>query len=294
MSTASTPQLARLTSAHPEWSPWLSLVEEAIAAAEDRRWENALPDKPPISPPAPLLANAAIAVDGRLLGDWLNRLLDAAARAGTPALATLGRARRSRSDPLHWLRAALLEDFPALNEIARDCEADSGALLSVAQLLPMPLLQACRRRWPRAENEVWMQSYCPLCGAWPALAEMRGIERSRYLRCGRCGEQWAAYGLRCMFCEMDDHEQLLFLRCEGAGAARSVEACKRCRGYLKSLVVLHGADARHVVLDDLASVDLDIAAIEQGFQRPQKAAYRIAPALTVSDTGRKTFFSRSR
>ena len=48
----------------------------------------------------------------------------------------------------------------------------------------------CWRRWAAAVPEGWVEPFCPICGAWPALAEVRGIERSRYFRCLRCGAGW--------------------------------------------------------------------------------------------------------
>ena len=294
MSSAGSPQLAQLSSAHPEWSPWLALIEPVIGAASDRRWEDCVAARPQRRDHAPLLAAATITVPSEVLHDWRKRLLRAAARAGTPALSTLGRAANSRLEPREWLRASLASDRAAIEALARDCHADVGALRSVAQLYPIPLLHACRRRWTTTENESWMQSYCPLCGAWPALAEVRGIERSRYLRCGRCGEQWPAYGLRCLFCHLDDHQQLVSLMSESAGPARTVDACKGCGGYLKSIATLSAGNPLHVLLDDLASVDLDIAAIDQGFHRPEGPGYRIDPVLHDGRNSGNSFFSWSR
>ena len=37
------------------------------------------------------------------------------------------------------------------------------------------------------EEAVWQQGYCPICGGWPLLAELRGIELAQYLRCAACG-----------------------------------------------------------------------------------------------------------
>ena len=62
-------------------------------------------------------------------------------------------------------------------------------------LLPVPFLQACNRRWASSISESWVEGYCPVCGSWPAFAEVRGIERSRYFRCGRCGGEWHARAL---------------------------------------------------------------------------------------------------
>jgi FdhE protein len=128
-----------------------------------------------------------------------------------------------------------------------------------------------------------MAGYCPLCGAWPAFAEVRGIERLRYLRCGRCGGQWEAHPLRCLFCNMDDHEQLLSLVPQNdASSTRLIEACKHCSGYLKSFTTLQGSDPLAVALDDLASVDLDTAAVEQGYRRPDGPGYPLDTTVSYS------------
>src|SRR2546428_5300727 len=42
-------------------------------------------------------------------------------------------------------------------------------------------------------------------------AEYTGLERTRQLRCGRCGTGWAVPALRCVFCSETDHENLGYL-----------------------------------------------------------------------------------
>lgn len=291
MNPAPSDRLAQLSSLHPEWRPWLSLVEQTTSAIDDQRWQQPLPPPTRTSPDAPLLAAAKIALPRELTERWLKLLLRTAAKGGTAQLSTLKPSGERRADAMEWLGAALLSDNQLVERIAADLRADRGAIRSITQLLPLPLLHACRRAWSKPEHEFWLHSYCPICGEFPALAEVRGIERTRYLRCGHCGENWAAYGLRCVFCGLDDHKELVSLIVETAGPARSVEACKRCGGYLKSLTVLQASDPRHVLLDDLASVDLDIAAIEQGFHRPEGPGFRIDPSITCSDNDTKGFFS---
>ena len=43
----------------------------------------------------------------------------------------------------------------------------------------MPLLQACRRAWADPAPAAWSRGYCPTCGAWPALAGIRGTPGPR-------------------------------------------------------------------------------------------------------------------
>jgi FdhE protein len=70
-----------------------------------------------------------------------------------------------------------------------------------------------------------------------------------------------------------DHEQLVSLVPEQGGTTRVIEACKRCLGYVKTFTTLQASPAARVMLDDLASVDLDIAALEHGYKRPQGPGY---------------------
>jgi FdhE protein len=130
-----------------------------------------------------------------------------------------------------------------------------------------------------------MEGYCPICGAWPVFAEVRGVERSRCLRCGRCGGEWQAHCLFCPYCGMTDHEELVSLVPEKGGSNAVIDACRRCLGYVKSFTRLQGSPPSEVLLDDLASVQLDVAALEQGYKRRQGAGYSLAATVTVKDVG---------
>lgn len=134
---------------------------------------------------------------------------------------------------------------------------------------PIPLLHACRRRWREAVPKAWARGYCPVCGGWPAFAETCGVERNRYLRCVRCGSAWRAHGLACPFCANADHQALGSLVPEDGKPAWAIETCSRCRGYLKSFTRLSVSDPVQALLEDLGSVELDLAAEQRGFRRPR-------------------------
>jgi FdhE protein len=98
-------------------------------------------------------------------------------------------------------------------------------------------------------------------------------------------------GLVCPFCGMDDHEQLARLVPEKDGTTRVVEACKRCLGYVKTFMRLQASPAVRVILDDLANVDLDMAALEQGYKRPPGAGYTLDVAVVEKAAASDRFFS---
>lgn len=268
----------------PEWSPWLAVVEEALREARSGRWDAAVPDSLEPHGTGPQLSGASIAADDAVLRRFLDRLVEVASRDGTARMATLRRAASRELDVAGLLAASICQDGERITEVAAASGADPDALQAVAALLSIPVLQACQRRWGPALPGAWLKGYCPLCGSWPAFAELRGIERSRHLRCGRCGGAWHARILHCAYCANTNHEDLATLSPEQPGSKGSVDACKRCRGYVKVFTRLQGCPPDQVMLEDLASVDLDVAAIEQGYSRPAGAGVPIH--LTVATASR--------
>jgi formate dehydrogenase maturation protein FdhE len=65
------------------------------------------------------------------------------------------------------------------------------------------------------------------------------------------------------------HEARAALVSEQDGEARKVEICSSCRGYLKSVSTLRPWAGDEVSLADLATVDLDLVALERDYERPE-------------------------
>ena len=78
---------------------------------------------------------------------------------------------------------------------------------------------------------------------------------------------------------MVGHEARAALVSEQDGEARKVETCSACRGYLKSVSTLRAWAGDEVALIDLATVDLDLVALERAFERPQPR--RLEPGVQV-------------
>jgi FdhE protein len=178
-------------------------------------------------------------------------------------------------DATELVEAAVCRDHSRLGALAARAGAEAVALQAVAPLLAMPLLQACSRAWAKRVPGDWNRGYCPVCGAWPALTEECGLEGSRRLRCGLCGSDWRAGWLRCPFCRTEDHTQLGELVSGVTGPTRKLDVCFACRAYLKTINVLQLTPAYEVPIADLETVDLDLAALDQGFSRPAEPGYRL-------------------
>jgi FdhE protein len=156
--------------------------------------------------------------------------------------------------------------------------SNAPLLAGLPASLPIPLLHACRRRWAGAIPKDWSRGYCPVCGAWPGFAEVCGVERTRFLRCVRCGSAWQAHGLWCPYCEARDHAVLGSLVPEQGAPAWAIEVCNACRGYLKAFTRLKVSPPEQTLLDDIASVELDLAAAGRGYRRPEGAGYSLHDA----------------
>jgi FdhE protein len=270
---------------HPEWKPWLGVIQEVLTETTNPKWDAVVPVRSERQHgKIPLLADAMVRLDEPVVSRLLDQLLRIACRSGSPKLATLEPARRVGFDPLILFEAALCQQRDRLEQAAALLDADPEALQAIAALVPVPFLHACNRRWASLKSESWTEGYCPICGAWPTFAEVRGIERSRYFRCGRCGGEWQAHCLFCPYCGMTDHRELVSLVPEKSGTSGVIDACKRCLGYVKTITTLQGTPPAKVILDDLASVDFDIAALEQGYRRPKGGGYQLNSTVTANGT----------
>jgi FdhE protein len=273
-----------LPRSHPEWAVWLALLRKAHASAEDPRWTAALTAMPHIDPAGerPLLAALTLAVDRATAVHWTRDVCDAAA-AGTRSAAGLAHAaRREAFDALVLLQAAVNDDGEALDTLAREIDADPAPVHALAPLLALPLLQGCARSPAGQVPAGWCHGYCPTCGGWPALAEARGLERSRHLRCGRCGGDWRTEWMRCPYCGTGEHTRLGALVSEVTGETRKVDTCGECGGYLKTLMTLTARSPVEVNVDDLTTVALDLAALERGYRRPQGLGHPLGVTIAAA------------
>jgi FdhE protein len=263
----------------PAWRPWVRLLDLALEAADAPEWASAVPAaSPDRTSGAPLLHGTTLRVDARRARKLLRELLRAShSEPGRPPAA--GRRARSdehRLDVLGVLRGAVTHDIDAIERAASAANVEAGRLAAVAQLAVVPILLACATRFRGEIPSDWVHGYCPVCGAWPALAELRGLERNRRLRCGRCSSDWAIPVLRCPFCDELHHDKLHALLPEGHELTRRVDVCDTCKGYLKAFSTLQAMPLRALAIADLATVELDIVAQERGYERPARLAYPLS------------------
>ena len=108
---------------------------------------------------------------------------------------------------------------------------------------------------------------CPACHGLPLVAVLReeGHGARRSLVCADCLTEWPSHRLLCAACGEREFAALPVFTAEQFGYVR-VEACDTCRRYIKAIDLTKDGLAIAVV-DDLASVTLDLWAREQGYTR---------------------------
>ena len=116
------------------------------------------------------------------------------------------------------------------------------------------------------DPETWLKGYCPMCGSLPSLSLLKEEVGKRYLFCSHCGYQWRIDRLFCPFCENNDQESLHYFYGEGEETHR-IDFCDKCHQYIKT-IDYRNLQESDPVLEDLATLHLDILAIQKGYKRP--------------------------
>ena len=243
-----------------------------------------------------MLHDEPASVDVHFAADLFSRLVgilqgreDAELRPKVDAL--VAAATNGGLDPERLFNEAFVQHRDHVADIAREAGLDDDLVVTLAAQSVAPLLRAyAAHLLPTVERiddgapdgASWQRGYCPLCGAWPVIGELRGVELAAYLRCSSCGSGWRSRRLLCVYCGTDDFRKLRNLQVEGEQRFR-ISVCEQCKGYLKIGNAFDPPPAELVILDDLASVHLDVAAIERGYQRPGGTGFVMELAVPESE-----------
>jgi len=268
----------------------VTLNAEAVAAALDARIARAgaLAGAEP-STAALLAFYARLAARQRLLVPHVHLAQYPSATSTTPFAARVAIAAIAAQVPsvLAWLAR---EAPPVLGEAARTMAGDEvtqwhvrlEAALStsavpedtpagfVCEVVLQPFAEAAAQVGcpdPHRGAASGAAATCPCCGALPVVGVLRerGHGAGRALVCGRCLTEWPAPRMVCPACGGLEVAALPVFRADRWPAVR-LDACDHCRTYLKS-VDLTVDGAAIAVVDDLATLPLDLWAADQGFSR---------------------------
>ena len=116
------------------------------------------------------------------------------------------------------------------------------------------------------DPETWLKGYCPVCGSLPSLSLLKEEVGKRYLLCSYCSYEWRIDRLFCPFCNNKDQESLHYVFAEGEEAHR-IDLCDKCHQYIET-IDYRKLEELDPVLEDLATLHLDILASQKGYKRP--------------------------
>jgi formate dehydrogenase maturation protein FdhE len=194
---------------------------------------------------------------------WLGYTAPPDLRRATAALAVL--------TPIEW--RSLFEQYVATRG-EMDASADPFSTF-VLEAVIQPLADIVGTRAAEAQPVAsGTPNRCPRCDGLPVAGVLReeGQGARRSLVCGVCLHEWGFVRLACVACGEQRFDVLPVFTAEELPLVR-IEACDTCRGYLKTI---DGTKDGHVVavVDDLATVALDIWARGEGYTRRRPSLLR--------------------
>ena len=113
----------------------------------------------------------------------------------------------------------------------------------------------------RVSVDGWGRATCPMCGGRPVFAVLANGGERRLL-CGRCHGRWPFERGAAITASATTRSA----SSPPHDGVYQVTACETCRRYLKALDVRRAGRPFFLALDTVATLPLDQAVVEQGFQ----------------------------
>jgi FdhE protein len=262
-------RLEALAGTDPTIAPLARLQAIVLRACEQPAWQAGLVkleyDPPRLAQGVPLLHCRKLPFDEAAAHRLLREL----------ALAADMRDSLGGISAAETTRAAIVQDASGLDALAASAGVDGAALALIAHLATLPLLRALGRVLSMQDVAAWRQRYCPLCAAWPSVVEQRGIDRELFPRCGRCGATWRLAHGRCAFCGTTGDQVQGYFAAPRQRESRRAMTCDACHAYLKVLATLTPLTIDDILVQDLMTLDLDLAAIGEGYARPAAPGFAL-------------------
>ncbi|MFW5731150.1 MAG: formate dehydrogenase accessory protein FdhE [Desulfonatronovibrionaceae bacterium] len=121
-------------------------------------------------------------------------------------------------------------------------------------------------------DHTWAMGHCPVCGSLPYISSLEGKQGLRMLQCSFCHTAYRFKRMACAFCQEEQSRSFEYFTARELPGFR-VDICKSCRMYMKTIDFREMDKKLFPALDDLESLQLDMAAREQGYTRPTLSAW---------------------
>ena len=165
-----------------------------------------------------------------------------------------------------WYRSAAERHAAASVGVGANAAAPSvdAVIDQVLTLAMRPFLSRCAEvLQQRPELAIWTHPHCALCGGEPDFAVITPAAE-RHLICSRCTLRWKFEALTCPYCRNSNRGQITsFATPDGQ---YRVYGCDVCQRYLKAYDARRATRPVMPVVDSVATLPLDAAAIQRGYQ----------------------------
>jgi Protein involved in formate dehydrogenase formation len=141
--------------------------------------------------------------------------------------------------------------------------AEAGLEQVFQQAMRPFLTRAAEAIMARNDLARWQRGFCPLCGGEPDLAVITPAA-DRLLICSRCAARWRFAQLTCPFCMNADRSRITSFASRD-GQYR-IYACDVCQRYLKAYDARRAPRPVMPVVDSVATLALDAAAMQRGYK----------------------------
>ena len=208
-----------------------------------------------------------------------SRFVRALPTSATEVLMAIASRLASEPTAMLDLLSAVLGRKP-IDAVAARLDCDAAALEFFPRAFVQPIAEALASQVPHGATDHHgsdaagvsedgeTRAACPYCGSAPVAAALRDepeIKGRRTLLCSLCLAEWTFPRTRCPACGEERAEKRPHHVSESWPHIR-VEECGSCRTYIKA-VDLREYGLAVPVVDELASVELDLWAVEQGLSK---------------------------
>jgi formate dehydrogenase maturation protein FdhE len=176
---------------------------------------------------------------------------------------SVGRDMKLLAVAAEWYRAAAERHRAAGARVTTATRAGGSVLDEVLTLAMRPFLSRCAEvLQQRSDLSVWTHAHCALCGGEPDFAVITPAAE-RHLICSRCTLRWKFEPLTCPYCRNSDRARITsFATPDGQ---YRVYGCDACHRYLKAYDGRRATRPVMVMVDSVATLPLDAAAMQRGY-----------------------------
>jgi hypothetical protein len=168
-----------------------------------------------------------------------------------------------------WYRSAAERHTVAAVPVGATASSPSGGgadpIAEVLALAMRPFLSRCAEvLQQRSDLGLWTHSHCALCGGSPDFAVITPAA-DRMLICGRCSLRWKFASLTCPYCQNSERTRITSFAAHLGEHDYRVYACDVCHRFLKAFDARRATRPVMPVVDNVATLPLDAAAIQRGY-----------------------------